>query len=433
MDLHVWSRKGRLHALLLALLLSGASATRVANNLRTSAQSIKDELNQLSSFDLRNKYHALDGVATSTQRAGSNPQGRFNDDDEDEDEDMDDKSFLLLGASSDIGKGGSDDNGKDFCLKNKYRKRTFKVVKEMPFSGLFPELKRTRRFEGSGIAYAKGSYWVVFDSLRSLGQVDLRFSFRGPFNKLVGPVGEESQFEGISYDNVTDTFFVLRESMEHEEHGLVPLTEELRLTEGGNNYEVLGRCIVPFALQDVNKGFESLVVFWRDGKRHMLGLCESNFCKTVLGPDPPGLQRGNGRLVWATYHAPEDEYDECRWDVQKVIHLPSDAYLLDYSAISFRGEFGADVAVVSQEDAAVWVGSFDWKEMEFVDTNSDGTRMGRIYHFPRTSECRKQYCNVEGVAWIDEDRLVVTSDKSKRTQDFRCMEKDQSLHIIALP
>jgi hypothetical protein len=26
--------------------------------------------------------------------------------------------------------------------------------------------QRTRRFEGSGIAYAKGAYWVVFDSLK---------------------------------------------------------------------------------------------------------------------------------------------------------------------------------------------------------------------------------------------------------------------------
>ncbi|GIL71204.1 hypothetical protein Vretifemale_1802 [Volvox reticuliferus] len=126
----------------------------------------------------------------------------------------------------------------------------------------------------------------------SLGQVDLRFSFRGPFNKLVGPVGEESRFEGISYDNVTDTFFVLRESMEHEEHGLVPLTEELRLTDCGNKVEVLGRCVVPFALQDVNKGFESLVVFWRDGKRRMLGLCEGEHARGWLGGMRRSVQWG---------------------------------------------------------------------------------------------------------------------------------------------
>jgi hypothetical protein len=34
-------------------------------------------------------------------------------------------------------------------------------------------------------------------------------------------MGDESQFEGISYDAVTDTFVVLRETMQHDRHGLV--------------------------------------------------------------------------------------------------------------------------------------------------------------------------------------------------------------------
>ncbi|KXZ48993.1 hypothetical protein GPECTOR_24g283 [Gonium pectorale] len=184
-------------------------------------------------------------------------------------------------------------------------------------------------------------------------------------------------------------------------------------------------CPVLFPLQDVNKGFESLVVFRRGGERHMLGLCESNYCKTITGDDPPGLQRGNGRLVWATYRpAGRQEEEHCTWEVQKVIKLPEDAYLLDYSAISFRGDFGSDVAVVSQEDAAVWVGTFDWQEMEFVRGEEDRPA-GRIYHFPRTADCSKQYCNVEGVSWIDAERLVLASDK--------CMDKDQAVHIMALP
>ncbi|KAG2487158.1 hypothetical protein HYH03_014270 [Edaphochlamys debaryana] len=349
-------------------------------------------------------------------------------------EGMTDVSFLLLGARV---RGDTPEGDDAFCHKNRYRKRTLKVVKEMPFVGLFPELQRTRRFEGSGITYAKGSYWVVFDSLRSLGQIDLRFSFRGPENHLVGPVGDESQFEGISYDDESDTFFVLRESFEHDEHGLVPLTEQLKLSEDGNTYTVLEKCIVRFQLQDVNKGFESLYVFTRDGKRQMLGMCESNHCKTILGPDPPGLQRGHGRLVWAEYQGadPTDEHDECRWNVKRVIKLPEDAFLLDYSAINFRGMFGEDVAVTSQEDAAVWIGKFDWTAMEFVHAEGADTSgpYGQIYHFPRTADCWKMYCNVEGVAWLDAERLVFASDKSKRIQDHRCMDRDQSVHIMALP
>lgn len=39
--------------------------------------------------------------------------------------------------------------------------------------------------------------------------------------------------------------------------------------------QVVEKCAVRFPLQDVNKGFESLVLFRRNGRRHMLGLCES--------------------------------------------------------------------------------------------------------------------------------------------------------------
>jgi hypothetical protein len=40
---------------------------------------------------------------------------------------------------------------------------------------------------------------------------------------------------------------------------------------------------------------------------------------------------------------------------------------------------------------------------------------------------------VEGLSWMDEDRLMFASDKSKSTQPFSCMTKDQGVHIMALP
>lgn len=36
------------------------------------------------------------------------------------------------------------------------------------------------------------------------------------------------------------------------------------------------------------------------------------------------------------------------------------------AGIAFLGGKGSRVAVVSQEDAAVWVGEFHWEELEFV-------------------------------------------------------------------
>jgi hypothetical protein len=43
------------------------------------------------------------------------------------------------------------------------------------------------------------------------------------------------------------------------------------------------------------------------------------------------------------------------------------------------------------------------------------------------------WCNVEGVEWLDGERLVIASDKAKSNQHHRCTDKDQSIAIVALP
>lgn len=54
-----------------------------------------------------------------------------------------------------------------------------------------------------------------------------------------------------------------------------------------------------------------------------------------------------------------------------------------HTAIAFNGRHGADVAITSQEDAATWVGKFDWSKMEFV------ADVGDVFHFPRDEDCYK--------------------------------------------
>jgi hypothetical protein len=43
------------------------------------------------------------------------------------------------------------------------------------------------------------------------------------------------------------------------------------------------------------------------------------------------------------------------------------------------------------------------------------------------------FCNVEGVQWLDDVRLVIASDKAKKDQPFRCVDHDQRVSIFALP
>ena len=67
-----------------------------------------------------------------------------------------------------------------------------------------------------------------------------------------------------------------------------------------------------------------------------------------------------------------------------------------------------------------------------------------MYDFPRSDGgCEAIYCNVEGIHWISEGSddsaapgtLVAVSDKmkSKGRQPAICHDKDQSVHLFALP
>lgn len=47
---------------------------------------------------------------------------------------------------------------------------------------------------------------------------------------------------------------------------------------------------------------------------------------------------------------------------------------------------------------------------------------------------KESNCNIEGVCWLDCDRIVVVSDKCKSSkQPVRCRHKDQSIHIFNIP
>ncbi len=56
------------------------------------------------------------------------------------------------------------------------------------------------------------------------------------------------------------------------------------------------------------------------------------------------------------------------------------------------------------------------------------------YEFPTNERGKIIYCNVEGVCWLNSNRIVVVSDKYKtQEQPKRCQQKDQSIHIFQIP
>ena len=97
----------------------------------------------------------------------------------------------------------------------------------------------------------------------------------------------------------------------------------------------------------------------------------------------------------------------------------------DYSAIALRPAFDGStdwaVAISSQENAAVWLGRLTLNPQPgshgapHYDPARFALSKGRIYDFPRDNECRRIYCNIEGIAWQGEDKLVAASDQASCT------------------
>jgi hypothetical protein len=308
-----------------------------------------------------------------------------------------------------------------FCHDQEYRSFTLKRVREAPFSGLFRDVKNQTKFEGSDVATLNGSYYVVFDSSFSIGRIDDTFAFRGAHNTLIGEKGEiDSQFEGIAYVPENGTWLLLAESKNvdvssSEETVFKPHVTHARLRDDDGGYDILAECVVDFELTHENKGFEAIAYV----QGMLLGLCEGNHC--VGGAR--GRDSGNGKIVVSTL---DSSGDECVWRPQKVIDIPAAADFQDYSGMALHAGMGK-IAILSQEDAAVFIGDFD------VESASFTSEEGQIFHLPRDNHCSKIYCNVEGIQFLDEYRVVIVSDKSKKDQPYYCDEKDQSVHIFSLP
>lgn len=163
----------------------------------------------------------------------------------------------------------------------------------------------------------------------------------------------------------------------------------------------------------------------------VLGLCEGNFCSETRKSE-----RGNGRVVVMRKGTDDSGMLGCQWNTIKTIEIPSDCHFKDYSAITMTPS--GRVGISSQEDSQFWVG-------QLVGQNPDGLwdidalqfdpDEGKTMDFPKNDSCETIYCNVEGVHWLNDDMIIAVSDKmkSKGKQDYRCFDKDQSVHVFVLP
>ena len=209
-------------------------------------------------------------------------------------------------------------------------------------------------------------------------------------------------------------------------------------------------CFVDFDLPSDNKGLEDLVFL---GGGRALFLCEGNGC--VGGKEGRDRQLG-GLLLLATLDfspAASGEPGGCVWRVDKKLPLPASAAFEDYSGLALHSGV---LAVLSQADAAVWVGRFDADagtisdlptvQEEEAGKAGNGTSPavrskwpGPVFPLPRDRSCRRALCTAEGIGWLDPPtvpgaRLAITTDRAKPGLfPWTCVGEAQGVHVLGLP
>ncbi|KAK9172741.1 Uncharacterized protein cmbei_5003980 [Cryptosporidium meleagridis] len=378
----------------------------------------------------------------------------------------------------------------DICNDKDYTKKVLKLVYELSYFALPKDTLNIRKFEASDVKVFNEEMWVVCDNSWMIGKFGLSLTPFSHSNKLLSmqtttsggnpldintlllgtdPNNEDSQWEAIVRDDVTGHLFVIRESIPHDLEEAKLYKEdfsknlkdknynssrhyhshiiELALVKVNNveSYEVLETCTAEHKFDFDNKGFEGAIgLRTRNGDFYLLGLCEGNFCMGEM----KGEEYGNGRLILM-----KKEYinkteltsdgalnsdmnslkSKCIWKSIRMINIPKEANFQDYSSIDTRGN---KVAITSQEDSSIWIGEIDYGDGEYLDPDKiQLLPNGRVYHFPRDHVCDFKYCNVEGVSFISDNMIVTVSDKMKKKsrQSPKCLHKDQSIHIFAIP
>jgi hypothetical protein len=279
--------------------------------------------------------------------------------------------------------------------------------------------------------------------LYAIGRISKDLPFRSRRNLLIGNHSGESGYEAIVFDDFTQRFFVVVEAVKHVDGKFHAVVEEIEMidntdtiatleTQASVTFKPIENCSCEQAFARENKGFEGATLIRIDENNlFLLGLCEGNFCEGGA----KGEEAGNGRVV-VMKRVPAHKGKACYWKTVRILSLPTSLNFVDYSALTVRAtgvkhEF--KVAVSSQQSAAVWIGNLTVSS----DASAKGWKFSRgmIHDFPRDDDCRVVYCNVEGISFISDNMLVAVSDQMKvdGKQPFRCLAKDQSIHVFVIP
>ncbi|MGD9633821.1 MAG: hypothetical protein AB7G28_00640 [Pirellulales bacterium] len=282
------------------------------------------------------------------------------------------------------------------------------LVKECKISELMSHRKPVKRWEASGVLVRDGHFFVVFDDRTEVARIASELEPDAK-NGLFGMADAVYGYEGIAYNAARRQYYLLVEARKHADDCYKAV-----IVEYDDEFNYRKERPADFAFRSDNKGFEAIAHVRREERDYLLALCEGNKCKC----GKQGRKPGGGRILLF-------EKKRKRWRHTRTIALPSSVPFVDYSGMSIKS---GRVAVVSQVNSMLWVGQFDEADWDWRDD-------GKLYEFPRAGDGAIQYGNIEGVGWITPTRIVVVSDRRKKSSqpEKALSKKDQSVHIFDLP
>ena len=287
-------------------------------------------------------------------------------------------------------------------------KKYLKLDTEHKLALLLKNVRDKEHLEASGVVVRDKDILVVMDCMKGIGRLKGQ-NKKNPLGKgkIVGPQLDAQGFEAITRDPKTGHLYLLIEALEHDG------TYQGKVLELDASLKPISTKWLDFDFSSDSKGFEGAAVVRHKGDLLLLALCEGNHCE---GGDE-GKDSGHG-LIQVFKRKKKS------WKHIGKIKLPKEVDFEDYADIAIRGK---QVAIVSQAFSALWVGKVSL-------SSSKISGKGQVYRFPLDIKDNCVYCNVEGVDWLADNRIIAVSDRMKTDdQPGRCARKDKSIHIMTIP
>ncbi|HSG17372.1 MAG TPA: hypothetical protein VLE70_13750 [Anaerolineae bacterium] len=282
------------------------------------------------------------------------------------------------------------------------------LVNEQKIYKLLSGSSEEDTIDASGICVMDGDFYVTFEDSAHIARFGASLSADDPANALRRNPDDDIGREDITYDADLQRFLIITEAVKQPDGTYMP-----KVTSYDAQLHFIEESRLEFALQGKHKGMEGIACIRRNDRLYLLGLCEGNLCHGGRR----GRRPGGGRIQLF-------QKEKGKWARTDMIELPAGLPFENYSSLALNGD---QIAVVSRESSALWIGALRKDTWAVVDD-------GAVYRFPLSKKGKLAYCAIDGISWLSDDTFVAVSDRSGSVFGFqkRCRKKDQSVHIFKL-